>query len=116
MGLPSKVLAFLLTLSFLAVLIRIFTPCRRNFGDVDEKLTPCLHGISSSKCIRRCMLKYGGGERGYEHTCFAIERRLSLDLRSSKPLLNEFFVSEELVANQSSRFLLNKTMSQRRIL
>ena len=46
------------------------------------------------------MLKYGGGESGYEHTCFAIERRL--DLRSAKLLLNDFFVSEELVQDQSS--------------
>ena len=30
-------------------------------------------------------------------------------MRSAKPLLNEYFVFEELVANQSSGILLNKT-------
>ena len=42
----------------------------------------------------------------------ALPLKGAFDLRSAKPLLNDYFVSEELVENLSTRFLLNKTMAK----
>ena len=42
----------------------------------------------------------------------ALPLKGAFHLRSAKPLLNDYFVSEELVENLSTRFLLNKTMAK----